>query len=378
MEGTRFHLGPVRIAPWIGLKDVAVVRTEDETGAASDDLTATVGAGLRGYLRTGPAVIWTAQALPEYVWWRDDTERRSLNGRYGAALHGFWNRLDLEIAANRDELQQIVSPEVLSPATVRIDRGGAEAEVRWTGALSTWVSVQQSEQNSQVESADPLIETLRRLDRREQTARATLRLRRRQSVMVGVGAEHSQAEFASSSGQAGLDRSNSGISPVVEMRVERPGLFIQAEVLDRKLEAEKGSEFLEYSRVVGNGSVAFNAGGRLETWVYGQRGLAYTLLPQYAYLDDERLGVALRLKMGWRTAARIFAEGGSGDYTVQVPGTPERQDDYRSYGGSLQLELGHTGTLILQAVRIEFDSNLPIYDRTYNSVGLTVTLAGRD
>ncbi len=162
------------------------------------------------------------------------------------------------------------------------------------------------------------------------------------------------------------------------MRVERPGLFVQAEVLDRKLEAEKGPEFLEYSRVTGNGSVALNYGGRLETWLYGQRGLAYTLLPQYAYLDDERLGVALRLKMGWRTAARVFAEAGSGDYTVQVPGTPERQDDYSSYGGSLHFELGRTGTLIFQAVRIEFDSNLSIYDRTYNSLGLTLTLAGRD
>jgi hypothetical protein len=381
MSGTRFHLGPVRIAPWIGLKDVAVVRTVDDTGESGNDLTATVGAGLRGYLRTGPALIWTAEALPEYVWWQDDDARRTLNGRYGAALHGFWNRLDLEIGARRDELQQIVSPEVLTPASVRIDQGTAEAEVRWTGALSTWISVHQSEQTSLAETSDTgpaasAIAELRRLDRREQTARATLRLRRRQSFMVGIGAEQSKAEFASVAGP--LDRSNSGISPLVEVRLERPGLFVQAEVLDRSLEAEKGSAFLDYDKVTGSGAATFNPGGRLETSIYGQTGLAYSLLPQYAYLDDERLGAALRLKLGWRTAARVFAEGGSGDYTVLVPGTPERQDDYSAYGGSLQFELGSSGSVTLQATRIEFDSNLQIYDRTYDSIGLSITLAGRD
>jgi hypothetical protein len=375
MSDTRFHLGPVRIAPWISLKDVAVVRTEDETGATSDDFTATVGAGLRGYLRTGPAVIWTAQVLPEYAWWRDRDDRRSLNGRYGAALHGFWNRLDLEIGADREELQQIVSPEVLTPATVRTDRGHAEAEVRWTGALSTWLSFAESEQTSQLDSSDPLAGTLRRLDRREQTARATVRLRRRQSLMVGVGAERTQAEFAAATGQA-FDRSNSGVSPVAELRIDRPGLSVQAEIVDRSLEAERGSRFLKYDRVTGNGSLVFNPGGRLETWLYGQRGLAYSLLPQYAYLTDERLGAALRLKLGWRTAARVFAEGGTGDYTTLSPGTPERQDDYTSYGGSLQLELGRAGSIALQAARVEFDSNLAIYDRTYNSIGLTLNLTG--
>ena len=35
-----------------------------------DDVTATAGAGFRAYLRNGPKATWTAQVLPEYVWWQ--------------------------------------------------------------------------------------------------------------------------------------------------------------------------------------------------------------------------------------------------------------------------------------------------------------------
>ena len=70
------------------LHDVAYVQSVLITGGEQlpNDLTATVGAGFRAYLRNGPKAIWTAQVLPEYVWWLRQTERRQLNGRYSAGL----------------------------------------------------------------------------------------------------------------------------------------------------------------------------------------------------------------------------------------------------------------------------------------------------
>ena len=38
-----------------------------------NDFTATAGAGFRAYLRNGPKATWTAQVLPEYVWWQRQT-----------------------------------------------------------------------------------------------------------------------------------------------------------------------------------------------------------------------------------------------------------------------------------------------------------------
>lgn len=378
MEEARLHLGPVRIAPWLSLKDIAWIESGTGEEDSGGDLTATAGAGLKAYLRSG-SVYWTAEALPEYVWWQDAEDRRSLNGRYGAAVYGFWNRLLLELSAGRDEQQQIVTSELLEPSNLRQDLYKGSVEAQWTGALSTLVSAQQSEQTSLAEddTEDPL-GILELLDRRERTARGVLRLRPRQQFMIGIGAEHYEAEFSPGARAQGLDRSNSGTSPLVEMRFERPGLYVQAEAMARSLEAEPGSQFVDYDRVAGNGAVALNAGGRVETWIYGGRNLAYSLFPQYAYLDDERLGAALRMKLGWRTVGRVFIEGGTNDYTVLVAGTPPRQDDYTSYGASLELELGRTGSIELQAVRMEFESSIPEFDRNYTSIGAAIVFAGQD
>src|SRR6185295_20290484 len=54
VEEARYHLGPVRIAPWASLRDIAYVRNVFTTGAELPaDVTATLGLGLRAYLRNG-------------------------------------------------------------------------------------------------------------------------------------------------------------------------------------------------------------------------------------------------------------------------------------------------------------------------------------
>src|SRR5262245_3990916 len=70
VEQARFHLGPVRIAPWMSLRDIAYVRNLFSNGPAPpNDWTATAGLGFRAYLRNGRKATWTAQVLPEYLWW---------------------------------------------------------------------------------------------------------------------------------------------------------------------------------------------------------------------------------------------------------------------------------------------------------------------
>ena len=114
VAAARYHLGPVRVAPTLGLKDLAYVKSILATGQpAPADVTATVGGGVRLYLPTGTKVTFTAYALPEYVWWRTESERRRLNDRLGVGFHGFWNRLTVEGSGGRDEAQRIV--QLLGP-----------------------------------------------------------------------------------------------------------------------------------------------------------------------------------------------------------------------------------------------------------------------
>lgn len=115
----RYHLGPVRIAPWFSLHDIAYVQSVLTTGGEQlpNDLTATFGAGFRAYLHNGPKAIWTAQVLPEYVFWLHQTDRRQLDGRYQLGYNAYFNHLTVEAKAGREQLQQLVTPEVPVPVS---------------------------------------------------------------------------------------------------------------------------------------------------------------------------------------------------------------------------------------------------------------------
>src|SRR5262249_35042157 len=71
-EAARPKAGPLRIAPTIELKDVEYVQTllGSAGNAQPTDFTATVAGGARFYLPLGTRAMWTAYALPEYVWWQ--------------------------------------------------------------------------------------------------------------------------------------------------------------------------------------------------------------------------------------------------------------------------------------------------------------------
>src|SRR5436305_6624609 len=65
LAAARYHLGPVRVAPWATLHDLAYVQSLLVTGQRQpNDFTATGGLGFRAYLRDGPKATWTAQPLP--------------------------------------------------------------------------------------------------------------------------------------------------------------------------------------------------------------------------------------------------------------------------------------------------------------------------
>ncbi|MCU0293979.1 MAG: hypothetical protein MUF10_18675, partial [Thermoanaerobaculaceae bacterium] len=106
METARWHLGPVRLQPWIGIRNFGYV--DNATGSTDNpqsDFTISAGAGLRAYLPVGSKTILFARALPEYIWWKDTEYRRRWAGRYSAGALVFLNRVTIEAVGNRTEQQ---------------------------------------------------------------------------------------------------------------------------------------------------------------------------------------------------------------------------------------------------------------------------------
>ncbi len=376
IESARYHLGPVRIAPWATLRDLAYVHDLYSAGQQlpPNDFTATGGLGFRAYLRNGPKATWIAQVLPEYVWWQKQTQRRQLNGRYLLGYSAYFNHLTVEAQAGRQQQQQIVTPEVPVPVSSRGDGGELLVELRLSRALSLFAVTDFNRQTNLVDDLrDPRTGDLRLLDRDERVERLGVRWRPERRWSIGLAGEHTETDFTH---RGAFDRSNSGTSPLAEASFQGNHLSFQAEVANRSLTARRGAELVPFHGVTGNAAITF--GGRetrANATFYSSRTLVYSLSTLYPYFLDERFGTALTVGFGQRTRLRVFAEGGRNDYTAFADATPRRREDVSSYGGSLTFQLRRGLRLGVEGVRSRYDPNLPGETRTYSSIGATLTLA---
>jgi len=371
----RYHLGPVRLEPWAAVKDVAYVRSlfNSDGAAQPGDLTATAGAGFTAYLRDSSKATWTLDVLPEYVWWRRESERRRLNGRYQLGFHGFFNRLTLEGTAGREQQLKIITPEVPVLATGRADGGEVLAEVEISSAVFAFSSVALSKQTHLVDTEpDPLTRSLALLDRKERLIRGGLRWVPRRRWSVALGVEDTREDFE----RTALPRSNRGTSPLLQINYQGYNTGFQAELEDRSLKAQRGSDFVPFHQVTGRSSFVVGAHSLVRGSFYANRDLLYALAAGYAYLQDDRVGAALLINFGFHTSGRLFGETGRNTYTGFTAAIPHRVDDVSSIGGGIDIDLGGRAILGIQALRSHFNSNLPGGDRTFSSAGLTVNVFG--
>jgi len=367
----RYHLGPVRIAPQAGIRDVAYVRNLFGSAAAESDLTATAFAGARAFLSTGSHVTWIANVQPQYVWWSRRADARRLNTSYGIEEVGLFNRLFLGFAASRDESQRLITPEVPQLFNFRTDVLQANAEVKLTGAIYAFAAVRETAQKNLVKpSVVPLGLDLSRLDRTELVTREGVRWRPSPGWTLGLGAEQSRTDFDHKAG----DNSNSGTAPVAEMIIDRHYVSFQLDAAARSLRAQSGSRFVSFDGLTGSASASYRPRRGLEFWIYGNRSLVYSLTTQYPYLDDRRTGVAVWVGAGDVVSSRFFVEAGTDDYIRLSPETAQRSDQVRSYGAVLRLAAVKQVIVAFQAIRSQYVSNLAFNSRSYTSGGVTVTL----
>jgi hypothetical protein len=386
VDKARWHLGPFRLSPWFSIRDAAYV-SDVFSGSSGGpegeieeepDFTITLGAGLQGYVPLGSKVFLAFDALPQYVWWQEQEERRRLNGYYGAGLFAFFNRLSAEVTARRAEEQGVVTPEFEQRIHSRQDRVAGTLELEILPALYAFAAAEAVELDTLEEELgdDPRLPPFEQLDRQERVVRGGLEYRRGDQLRLAVGGEVSEVEFAVD--ESGRDRSNSGTAPIVEMDWRTDRFQLDGGLAFRSMEPEPGSEFVPFDETTGHVRASLTPRWRLTYTAYASRSLDYSLDESYSHFTADRLGFAISSRLGRSSEVTLFGETGVHDYAASVAGALLRQDDFLAYGTSLQLQVQERVLLTFGLVRSELDSNLPGFDRSLTTfqTGVEVSAFG--
>ncbi|HEX4956200.1 MAG TPA: hypothetical protein VF017_22655 [Thermoanaerobaculia bacterium] len=371
VDDARFRLGPLRVEPWVGIRDLGFSDQPEEEGQPEEggQLVGSAGAGLRFFVPFSRKVTLAAHALPEYSW-AEDSERSRLNGRYGVGLFCFWNRLTVEALASRVERLDFLTSEVLERTNSRQDRLDLSAELELRGSLFLFASARRQT----LESLDDResTEIFARADREETLLSAGVRYATPRGWRLGLGVESSEADFRLD--DPGASRSSSGTAPVVEvLSPATSGLALTLQLAWRSLEPETGSAFLPYDGLTGQGRVGLGQGFKVPVQLYGSRSLVSALVLPFSYLINDRVGLSASLRLGDRMSLRGYVETGKDDY--QGRGEVEREDDQTGFGLIFQIGLPRSLSLTVGASREHYESSLPSRDRTVTQVQAAITLS---
>lgn len=354
-----WQVGGLRLSPWAGLRDIALVSYRDPLGETREDITATAGAGLRGYMKTGRRLIWAAHVLPEYVWWQDDANKESVNGRYGLGLFFYSNRLDVEVSARRSQRQSFFSSELQELTTNRQDTARLAVDLELRDQIFLYGKVQSSKLENQ-EDDNPIFSAL---DQEEDLASLEVRVIANSGWFVGVGASEKSVD---SLPQA-RPLSHSGDSAFFNIGYQADKLDVHLNMARESLDPEPGSEFIGFETTTGALEANLEMQRGTSLFFYGRRQARLPIDLRSTTFISDRLGVRVTANPG-RSALSFFAEAGEDDYT----GFTRRLDDVTSLGLSLGFRRGVDFTL--QAAWSEYDSNLAGFDREVLTWGLTVQL----
>jgi len=379
MEEARWRLGPLRVAPWLGLRGLTYeqdvfIDDEDEVS----DVTGSVGAGFTAYLPTGSRVFWIAQAMPEYVFWLDLSERNELIGRYGGGVVADLNRLRLVADVYSREEQTAVTVE--SPQQVVAQRrgGAADLALRLNSSFDFIVAARIEELSNRrrgdgVASASGGLD-FRRVDREEQVLVAGVHFQPSEAVRLGVGAEWTETDFA----RGARNLSNTGTSPFVDVILTGNKIAFDGRLAHRELEPAPGSVLRPVEELAGNARLELTPGWRFSFGLYGHRNVTYALTTAYSHILDDRLGADVGAPFGDRLTTRAFYETGTADYQRIDPRAAVRSDDVTAYGLEATFEVGEWLNYRAGFLQVDFDSNLSEFDRDYVRITSTFVLSTED
>lgn len=375
VANARWRWGSLRVQPELSLRNLAYVDDVfvGTAGEDVDDITASIAAGLHFYLPVGSKTTIAAYALPEYVWWQDQKDRRRFNDSFGLGVFSYFNRLSLELSGTSDERLSFVTSEIEQQVTDSTDALELGLEVILRRNLVLFASASSSEFRYLVEEAeqeDPRIARFDRLNRDEDILRAGLRGRLRGGWTLEVGVEESEASFLDEDNNL----SNSGTSPYVGLSLVQGQWEIYGDVFFRSLEAEDGAEFQDFDETTGRVEVNLRLRPRLSLISSANRSLTYSIADGFTYALEDRITVGAEIELGRRSSLTAFTETGETDYTFGASEQP-RLDDYTGWGTRLKIGLGRQAEVEIGYIDTEYDSNLPGFDRSITRITTSLRLS---
>ena len=365
LEQARWRLGVFRFEPWIGVREASFV-TSSETD--EEDFTATFGAGLRGYLKTGRRLVWAAHAMPEYVWWESDSDKQSLNGRFGLGLFAFFNRLGLEMSVRRIEDQRFFSSEVQELTTLRTDRARLNVELELAEQFFLAANFALGEVVGEEE--DSLFQSL---DRETESIRLGIRYRSPRDWWASVGVEDVEEDFADTA----RPLSHTGQASVFGLGYESDRFRLAASLERRDLEASEGSSFVDQDITTGIVETLWGLHRSVDLFVYGRRQLGFSVQETNASILSERLGLRFDVQLRG-SRLDLVAEVGEDDYQPVEGESTERLDEVTSFGATLYFKVRQAFIVKLGFNHTEYDSNLEMgpanFDRDVTEWTATIEL----
>ncbi len=368
-DGARYRLGPVRLFPRISLSNAGYnnnVLGGSDTQEAVGDWTATVAAGLGYLVPFGSFVFVRGEAVPEYTWFKDLSERRAFGGTVSASVIALPNAFQLDVGGEYSRSTIFYSAEAVRPVLEERRNGHALLDVPLTSRLAVFGSAK-TEETLYPEALDLSFQVN---DRRETVFAAGLSYQVFQGLRFAGSFEKTQARFDN---QPTL-RDNDGTAYLGSFFYDRPRFFVNLVAGYRKYEPH-GSTFEPYGGSTGGLYLSYFITRRLEIQLSGRRGISNSL-GSSAYFVETIGGAALDYAVGRKLKLGAFAEAGTNRYPLPVAsGSVKRKDDVTRYGGTLGFELSRLMTLQGRVTRDQLRSNVPGVDRsvTYFNMGLAIT-----
>ncbi len=348
MEQARWHLGPLRLEPWVGLGQLSYYDDlEPWSSGKQSDYTLSAGAGLSAFLPLGYRGLVAAYALPEYKWWRQYTNRNRLNGRYGIGMFADFGRVTVDLRGFRSSEPWFVG--YVDEVPIDVQREGADlgVEMRVLGRLAVFGTASKTSwRYDDDDLRDTSLPRLRTLDRDERREGVGLRYRFQERLTISLGYERSQNDFLFSE----FDRSNSGSAPSLALDYRGGRLSVNLKVAEYQLDPRAGSLFTPFSGRTGQGRVRWDFGSRSGLTLYASRGLSFAF-GGVEYYEVETLGGALQFPLGWRASASAFGERSTNAFSVGI----RPREDLSSLGVSAAFQVWQRARVNARWERVTYD-----------------------
>ncbi len=376
MRTARLRLGPLRLFPTASLSDTGYtnnVLDSSNPTERQDDFTATAAAGSRFLLPIGTKSFLRGSVVPTYTWYAHQAERRSLGGRYQAALLGLFNRLSFEAGGSLSKVSRFLSSETEQPIVDRSTEGRVSLEVDILRRLSVFAGAHVSRVRlSGTQGLSGLAVRASSLDNDGAGGRGGLRYRFRDDFNVAVLYERSRSEFVTE----GEFRDYEARGGSVSVRHDRRRFYLSLRGGYRESRPLNGSRAPSYTDAVGSAFASYFVTPAVELQLFAGRAPVNSLIVETPYFIESRYGGGLNVAFGRRLILRTSAEAGQNRYIASTGGSSGRRDRVTTIGGGLSILLFRATVVNAMASYTRYTSNAAGFDRSTFRLSTGLTFEG--